>query len=357
MGSGSQRSNPGSGSADRAGYPSARGFFAHLYLNGLYWGLYNPSERPSAPFVAAHLGGRPKDYDSMNGEKVIEGNKAVWNKLMALANGGLGGDREFQAIQEYLDLPNLIDFLILNFYGANADWDRASNWYASRRRNPPGKFLFFVWDGERTLEAVDANTMNFDDDESPPRLFHKLRENAGFRSQFADRVQRHFFNEGVLTPAAAAKRFAAWAEAIAKPVILESARWGDYRRDVHRYKQGPYELYTRDGHWRPEIRRLLAQYFPARTDAVLAQFREAGLYPKLDAPVFRRTDGGFVLSAARGKILFTDNGTDPRAAGEKVSPSARQYGGPLPSSVSGKIKARAFDDARSPGTWSALLEF
>ena len=263
------------------GYPSARGLFAHLYLNGLYWGLYNPSERPSAPFVAAHLGGRPKDYDSMNGEKVLEGNKTAWNKMMALANAGLGGDREFQAIQEYLDLPNLIDFLILNFYGGNADWDRASNWYAARRRSPSGKFLFFVWDGERTLEAVDANTMSFDDDESPPRLFHKLRENAEFRRQFAARVQRHLFNGGALTPPAAAKRFATWAEAIAKPVLLESARWGDYRRDVHRYKQGPYELYTRDGHWRPEIQRLLTDYFPRRTAAVLGQFREAGLYPKL----------------------------------------------------------------------------
>ena len=147
---------------------------------------------------------------------------------------------------------------------------------------PPGKFLFFVWDGERTLEAVDANTMSFDDDESPPRLFHKLRENAEFRRQFAARVQRHLFNGGALTPPAAAKRFATWAEAIAKPVLLESARWGDYRRDVHRYKQGPYELYTRDGHWRPEIQRLLAEYFPQRTAAVLGQFREAGLYPKLE---------------------------------------------------------------------------
>jgi len=48
----------------------------------------------------------------------------------------------------------LIDFLIANFYGANADWDRASNWYAARRRNPPGKYQFFIWDGERTLEAL-----------------------------------------------------------------------------------------------------------------------------------------------------------------------------------------------------------
>src|SRR5207302_6798217 len=57
------------------GHSSARGFFAHLYLNGLYWGLYNPSERPSAPFIAAHLGGAPADYDVRNGDNILEGDE------------------------------------------------------------------------------------------------------------------------------------------------------------------------------------------------------------------------------------------------------------------------------------------
>ena len=261
------------------GHPSARGFFVHLYLNGLYWGLYNICERPSAPFVAAHLGGSASDYDSMNADKLLEGDKTAWNKMFALANAGLAGEREFSAIQELLDLPAFIDFMIANFYGANADWDRSSNWYAARRRNPPGKFVFFVWDGERTLENVNDNTINFDDDQSPPRLFQKLRANAEFRRQFAERVQRHFFNEGALTPRAAAERFGKWATNIEQAVVAESARWGDYRRDVHPYKTGPFEVYTRNDHWRPEIDRLLKDYFPKRTAVALEQFREAGLYP------------------------------------------------------------------------------
>ena len=68
------------------GRPSARGLFVHLYVNGLYWGLYNPSERPSAPFVAAHLGGKPEDYDVRNGDHILEGDDAAWKKLMTLAN-------------------------------------------------------------------------------------------------------------------------------------------------------------------------------------------------------------------------------------------------------------------------------
>ncbi len=29
----------------------------HLYINGVYWGLYNPVERPDENFAASHFGG------------------------------------------------------------------------------------------------------------------------------------------------------------------------------------------------------------------------------------------------------------------------------------------------------------
>jgi len=264
------------------GHPSPRGFFAHLYLNGLYWGLYNICERPSAPFVAANLGGSAADYDSRNADKVLEGDDLAWKKMFALANGGLQGAQEFGAIKEMLDLPAFVDFMIANFYGANADWDRSSNWYAARRRSPPGKFQFFVWDGERTLEKVDDNTISFDDDESPARLFQKLRANPEFRREFGEHVKRHLSNGGCLTPEPAAERFRRWSTNIDQAVIAESARWGDYRRDVHRYKTEPYELYTRNEHWRPEVKRLLGEYFPQRTAVAVKQFREAGLYSPAD---------------------------------------------------------------------------
>ncbi|MHC4640508.1 MAG: FN3 associated domain-containing protein, partial [Planctomycetota bacterium] len=34
------------------GHPSGHGTFVHLYVNGLYWGLYNPVERPQSSFAA-----------------------------------------------------------------------------------------------------------------------------------------------------------------------------------------------------------------------------------------------------------------------------------------------------------------
>lgn len=261
------------------GHPSARGIFVHLYLNGLYWGVYNLAERPDENFAAEHLGGKAKDIDARNSDKILSGDDAAWKELFALANGGLREKERYEAAQRLLDIPAFIDFMLLNLYGANGDWDRASNWYAARKRSADGRYVFFVWDGERTLEEIDASVLQFDDDLSPPRLFHKLRENEEFRKLFTERAQRHLTGDGALTAGSAAARFRKWSERLDSAMVAESARWGDYRRDVHPYKVGPYELYTRDDHWRPEIQRLLNDYFPKRPGVFIHQLREAGLYP------------------------------------------------------------------------------
>jgi hypothetical protein len=201
---------------------------------------------------------------------------------MRLVNRGVDTRRRYAVVQELVDVPEFIDYMLLNLYGANADWDRSSNWYAGRRRQPPGAFEFFVWDGERTLEAVDSNILEYDDDESPPRLFQKLRQNERFRREFAARARKHLLGNGALAPGPAAARYSDLARQIEQAVVLESARWGSYRHDVHPYKTGPYELYTRDEYWRPEINRLLQEYFPRRSAEILKQLERADLASSKD---------------------------------------------------------------------------
>ena len=267
------------------GQPAARGCFVHVYLNGLYWGLYNLAERPSAPWIAGLQGGKASDYDSRNADKSLSGDTNTWNRLFTLANAGVTNAAAWQAVASLLDVTNFADYMLLNHYGANADWDRASNWYAGRRRDPPGRYQFFVWDGERTLEQVADDRIDFDDDQSPSRLFHKLEASPEFRAVFRERVRVHCLGEGALTPKQAADRYRKLADTLDLAIVAESARWGSYRNDFHRYKEGPYERYTRNDHWRPEIQRLLNVYFPQRTDAFLKILERRGLWsPAADSP-------------------------------------------------------------------------
>ena len=261
------------------GRVSARGRFVHLYLNGLYWGIYNLVERPDEHFAAAHFGGSASNYDTRNADKVLSGDDAAWKQLFALANRGVTNTAQLAAVSELLDVPAFCDYMLLNLYGANADWDAASNWYATRRRNATGRFVFFVWDGERTLEKITDNRIAVDDDFSPTRLWQRLRACPEFRESFARQARWHLTGTGALTPAQAANRFRQLSDALDLAIVAESARWGDYRRDAHPYKEAPYELYTRDSHWRPEVQRLLIDYFPKRSSAFIEQLKAAQLYP------------------------------------------------------------------------------
>jgi hypothetical protein len=264
------------------GQPAARGRFVHLYLNGLYWGLYNLAERPSAPFLAGLQGAKPAHYDSRNSDKVLGGDEVAWNRLFEVANAGVTNAVAWQEIKGLLDVTNFADYMILNHYGANGDWDRTSNWYAGRRHDPAGGYQFFIWDGERTLEQVADDRMDVDDDFSPSRLFTRLKDNAEFRALYSERVRRHCTGDGPLTPLVAAERFRRLADALDLAIVAESGRWGSYRNDVHPYKEGPYERYTRNDHWRPEVQRLLKDYFPQRTEVFLKLLEKRGLRPPPD---------------------------------------------------------------------------
>jgi hypothetical protein len=258
------------------GHPASRGRFVHLYLNGIYWGVYNLCEVPGAsePNTASTV--PPTSFDLLKANKVESGNSTIWDQLIAQANAGVSGKPQFQQLSAQIDIAELIDFLLLNFYAGNDDWDHTSNWYALRPRTPEGRFWLQVWDGESILSEPEANTLALDDDNSPQRLFHALGQNPEFRALFADRAKQLLNSGGPLSPSQSAARFQALAQTIAPALPAEAARWGGYRKDVHPYKTGPFESYTVESHWQPETNRLVQDYFPQRGRILLTQLRELG---------------------------------------------------------------------------------
>lgn len=348
------------------GHVSANGFHVHLYINGIYWGLYNLHERPSAPFQASYFGGIRESYDVLNTGHAIDGDRAAWNQMMGLAAADLANPTAYQAIQEYLDLVNFADYMILNQYAGNTDWDD-NNWYAARRRVPGAGFRFFSWDAEKTLVDLDEDRTKLDALNLPSGLFNQLMRNTDFRILFADRVYQHFFNHGALSVHRNIARYQTLSADINDAIVAESARWGDYRRDVHRYSEKPYELYTRNNQWVRERTRLLESYFPRRTQIVLQQYRTRGWYPPIDPPHLSHPGGevplGYRLSIIApegqpGSIWYTLDGRDPRAAdaegGISQQEVGRFHGGRevhLSIQETMVVRTRLYDE--TTGTWSA----
>jgi len=118
----------------------------------------------------------------------------------------------------------------------------------------------------------------------PSELFRLLLKNNQFKKLFADKVQKHCYYGGALTPEVAAARWMKRSEEIDTAIIAESARWGDYRRDVYRYiSAGPFYLYDRQW-WLDEQSFLINTYFPNRTAQFINQLVADSLFPSISAP-------------------------------------------------------------------------
>lgn len=297
------------------GGTAPHGRHVHLYLNGLYWGLYWLHERPDEHFAASYYGGDESEYDVLkhNIDTAVNGTTDNYRQMFNLANSGLETESKFDQMQQLLDIPDFINYMITNFYLGNWDWAH-QNWYASRKRiDPTSRWHFHSWDAEHVMESLDADVTTKDDNGGPTRLHQKLKENSTYRRLFADRMYEIFFNDGLLTSQNAINLYNKRLAEVDRAVVPESARWGDNRRD---------EPYTRNEEWVAERDWLLDTYFPERTNIVLEQLQRQGLYPKATAPRFiingKSQDGGIIqkgdiltMATSRGTIYYTTDGSDP----------------------------------------------
>jgi hypothetical protein len=303
----------------------------HVYINGLYWGLYILTERPDDGFASIHLGGEKEDYDVLKAPNsgstmdIIAGDRNGWNTLFSMAEQNLSSTTAYESIQQYLDVPAMIDYLLMVYYVGSRDAPvllcsdySPRNFYALRRREPAGPYLFVAWDVEWILESQNVNRLNVVGIQNPYYLLNKLRSNEECRILLADHIHRHFFNDGALTSAHSIERYMTRANKIDRAIVGESARWGDSKRS--------YRPYTRDVEWVAEIDRLVDQYFSVRTDIVLEQFRQAGFYPNVLAPEFFvnghlrhgghiSSDDSFSISSLGGTVWYTLDANDPRLPG------------------------------------------
>jgi len=386
----------------------------HLFLNGLYWGLYSLHERPEERFMEAYLGGDSEEWDVLkhNGARGVDGGgllnnivasgvidpafrlgdtsnsatAAYWNstavrnfeRLLDLVGLGnvppnpspdLSTRSAFEAVAAELDVPAFIDYMLLNFVAGNTDWGHKNLYASYRRSGPEPRWRWHSWDAEHVFRFETDDVTGRNDAFGPTAIHQRLVTNAEYRLAFADAVHRHLFHEGVLSTeglrAAFRRRFA---EIEPGGVRGESARWGDNRADN--------EPYTYQTSWLVEKARILDLICPSRggtgstpSSSPLNQLRAVGLYSAVKAPEFVSADtgapqhggrvpAGFLLRmvvgpGTTGAIHFTIDGSDPRIPWLSApSTSARVYTEPIRLQGPGMVKARVLQD----GVWSALNE-
>ncbi|RYD18079.1 MAG: hypothetical protein EOP88_23855, partial [Verrucomicrobiaceae bacterium] len=187
------------------GHVAGHSRLAHVFINGLYFGVYDLTEDPSSAFGENFLGGQKEDYDVYDQGVLDEGTSTVYSAMTSLPSAN--ANSTYEQFKGYLDMPSFIDYMLLHFYIGHQDWGLNKNWSAIRQRaggtfTTEGKFRYIPWDLENVLLDTNINRVpnGGGGTDVPSGLHTKLDNNAQYRLDFADRVHRHMLAPGgVLT--------------------------------------------------------------------------------------------------------------------------------------------------------------
>ncbi len=288
------------------GQIAPHGRFVHVYLNGLYWGQYHLRERWNGAMLAEYFGGTKADYEAVNANNtgdefltgvVNDGTGQYWSETQSL----LAGPTPFAAARGHIDMANVFDFMLLWLSG------NSESEFRSAGSVPLGvPFKFFMKDADGFLRPPGrAVTHN-----GPLNVMTRLRNEGDpdYKILLADRIHKHFFNDGAFTPAKNTARLQNRVNEVQLSFLSEAARW-DFRTPAS------WQAYQTD---------LINNQFPGLTNTMITRFRAAGMYPSTVAPSFNQHGGtvapGFQLgiTAPAGTIYYTVDGSDPRVSAEPV---------------------------------------
>jgi len=373
--------------------PYTRSRYYHLYINGHYWGLFMTQERSEASFAESYMGGAKEDYDVIKTTSrymlPTDGNRDAYRRLYDATKAGFSSNTAYYKVQgmnpdgtvnpsyeKLLDVDNLIDYMIIDYYTADRDGagslygNKPNNTYCIYNRVNPDGWKWFQHDSEHSLgtgvsndnlvsplTTSRSNGYKFSqfDYFAAQWLHERLTANADYRQRFADHVQKHLFNGGLLTPEVATAYIDYRAAQIDLAIIAESARWGDSKH---------YPPYTRADWLKaiddPSNNKSVKRWISKRKNTLLSQFRGQNWFTYVDAPTLSQYGGwdlnGFTvtMSPPDDTIYYTLDGSDPRLPGGAVNtPGAQEYsGGNINLTQTTHLKARVLDG----GTWSALSE-
>ena len=302
----------------------SHGTFVHLYLNGKYWGLYNPCERPDHNFLANNLGGESENYFYAKGKEPDASDDRV-------GEPGRDKTRFFQAVRrnysntsfEEMHSWVLVNQCIASFLvHGYADPGDGPQYYYGNNNNPYGPVVYIPWDiedsfGGGSRRTGDPSVSNMLDDRRDENGFKALWTNIDFRMRFNDLVYKHFYNDGVMTDE---NVIAAWDrlnDYIYGPIICESARWGDER------SSNPMD---RDHEW-DAARIAVRNDLKGRANKFISKLKSAGYFSTLPAPKYfngstevetgiLRTSANASLTISRegasGVVYYTTDSSDPR---------------------------------------------
>ncbi len=123
-----------------------------LFINGRPWGIYQLRERADKRFVEETYGADSTDLsDTPNNigqqsEEQLAVDTVHWENFIAfVGKHDLSEPENYAYVQSQIDIPNFVDYYLLQMYAANVDWPH-HNVHQFRSRSQGGRWEWIVWD-------------------------------------------------------------------------------------------------------------------------------------------------------------------------------------------------------------------
>ena len=199
--------------------------FVHLFLNGLYWGVYNRCERPDAKMSERLFGGDADNYSTIKHyNQVSDGNGFEYRRLIANVS-----NLTYEEVCKAVDMPAYIDYLLVENVIGNREWPD-NNFIVTHSPKDGIKCHFFAWDCETAYDAMSVNYVTkvpSDKESSPQNLHVALMQHEEYRREYSRHARKHLLEPGgSLTVEAITNHIAELAATLRAPLRGESSRWG-----------------------------------------------------------------------------------------------------------------------------------
>lgn len=217
------------------GQMNPEGIWVELYVNGEYFGLYNPVERIEDDMFVQHFG--LENWDVIQDDEVADGRGEAWSEFKQwFSRANFRDPAVYAEFQDRVDEENFITYMLTNIYMQNYDWPH-HNWYAYRARHPFGKWRFMMWDVEYSFGSggrgyqINQNTFNDARNKEPiGGLFTNVLRNVDFRHKFWRYTEQML--DSVLSEEHILERLNQHLDTVRPVIPKEAERWGFPRKGL-----------------------------------------------------------------------------------------------------------------------------
>jgi hypothetical protein len=172
---------------------------SNFYLNGIYWGIYTMSEKIDKKFIINKYKLEADDFviiENWEGKTQHGDNSEFLELVDFISKNDLSKTKNYQWVEERVDIENLIDYLLFEIFIGNYDWP-ANNMKCWMNKSGDKKWRWIFFDGDAAFQNADfdafshaLSTKEIDWPTSPSStlFFRKLLKNHEFLNAFDQRL-------------------------------------------------------------------------------------------------------------------------------------------------------------------------